>query len=270
MLEEGVLVDVYAVGGSGKTDDLRVEAARDVALDAVKGSARDKEDVARIDLDKLLVGVLAATFGRNIHLGALKELEQGLLHALARHVAGDGRVVALASNLVDFVDEHDSALGVSHVVVGGLQKAGEDALNVFAHVAGLGEHGRVDDGERNLQHARNRAGQQGFAGAGLADHDDVGLFEVFVAHTTVQHALVVVVDGYREDFFSVLLANHVLVEAGADFGGLGQVHRPEGQAVGVVGLLFENVVGLLDAVGTNLGVKARNQKSGFGRRAAAK
>ena len=270
MLEESVLVDVHAVGGSGKTDDLGVKAAGDVALDAVKGSARDEENVARVDLDKLLVGVLAATFGWNVHLGALKELEEGLLDSLARHIARDGRVVALAGNFVDFVDEDDSALGVSHVVVGGLKQAGEDAFDVFAHVASLGEDGRVDDRKRNLEHARNGAGQKRLTGAGLAHHDDIGLLEVFVAHTAVQHALVVVVDGYGEDFFGVLLTDHVLVEAGADFGRLGQVHRPEGAAVGVVRLLFEDVVGLLDAVGTDLCVEARHQKSGFGRRAAAK
>ncbi len=83
-------------------------------LDAVEGTAADEEDVLRVYMDILLVGVLAATLWRHVHHGALQELEQPLLHPLAAHVASDTGVVALACNLVDLVDEHDAALGSRH------------------------------------------------------------------------------------------------------------------------------------------------------------
>jgi hypothetical protein len=72
-------------------------------------------------------------------LGALEDLQQRLLHALAGDVAGDRRVVALARDLVDLVDVDDAPLGPLDVVVGGLQQLEDDVLDVLADVAGLGE-----------------------------------------------------------------------------------------------------------------------------------
>ena len=48
--------------------------------------------------------MLAPALRRHIRGCALHELEQRLLHALARDVADDRRVVGYAGNLVDLVD----------------------------------------------------------------------------------------------------------------------------------------------------------------------
>ena len=92
--------------------------------------------------------VLAAALRRHRGRGALEDLEQRLLDALARHVAGDRRVLALAGDLVDLVDVDDAGLGLLDVVVGGLDELQQDVLDVLADVAGLGERGGVGDGER--------------------------------------------------------------------------------------------------------------------------
>ena len=91
--------------------------------------------------------------------------------------AGDGGIVALAGNLVDLVDEDDASLGPGHVVVCGLKQTGEDALHVLAHISGLGQHGSVDDGEGNVEHAGDGPGQKSLAGTGGADKQDVGLLQ---------------------------------------------------------------------------------------------
>ena len=133
-------------------------------------------------MDVVLVGVLAAALGGHVHHRTFEQFEQALLDALAAHVAGDGGIVALAGNLVDFVDEHDAALGALHVIVGHLQEAGQDAFYIFAHVAGLGKHRGIDNGEGHIEEAGNGAGQKGLARTRRADHDDVRLFDF---HTVV-------------------------------------------------------------------------------------
>jgi hypothetical protein len=72
-------------------------------------------------------------------------------------------------------------LGVDQVEVRRLQQAHEDVLDVLADVARLGEAGRVDDGERHLEEARERAREQRLAGAGRPDEQDVRLLELDVA-----------------------------------------------------------------------------------------
>ena len=64
--------------------------------------------------------------------------KQRLLHTFARHVAGDRRVLVLATNLVDFVDVDNALLRALDVAVRGLQEFENDVLNVFANVAGFG------------------------------------------------------------------------------------------------------------------------------------
>jgi hypothetical protein len=87
-----------------------------VFSEADERAAADEQDVRRVDLQELLLRVLAAALGRHVGDRALEDLQQGLLHALARDVAGDGGVVALARDLVDLVDVDDAALRALDVV----------------------------------------------------------------------------------------------------------------------------------------------------------
>ena len=124
--------------------------------------------------------MLASALRRDVGDRALEDLQQRLLHALAGDVPGDRRVVALAADLVDLVDVDDAALRLLFVVAGGLVELEDDVLDVLADVAGLGERRGVDDRERNRQHAGQRLGQQGLAGAGRADQQDVRLLQLDV------------------------------------------------------------------------------------------
>ena len=110
--------------------------------------------------------------------GALHQLQQRLLDALARHVAGDRGIVRLAADLVDLVDVDDAALRPLDIVVGGLEQLQDDVLDVLADIAGLGQRGRVGHGERHVEDPRQRLGEQGLAAAGRADQQDVRLGEL--------------------------------------------------------------------------------------------
>ena len=84
-------------------------------------------------------GCLRPPCGGTLAIVPFEDFEQGLLHALAGDVAGDGGVLALARDLVDLVDVDDAALGALDVVVGVLEQVEDDVLDVLADVAGLGE-----------------------------------------------------------------------------------------------------------------------------------
>src|ERR1700690_4541871 len=107
--------------------------------------------------------MLAASLRRNVGDGAFENLEQRLLHAFTGNVAGDGRILVFAADLIHFVDVDDAGLGAAYVAVGGLQELEDDVLDVLADVAGFGEGGGVHDGEGNVQHAGQGLGHQSFA-----------------------------------------------------------------------------------------------------------
>ena len=95
-----------------------VESLRDLLLDAVESSSANEKNVVGIDLNIILIGVLASALGGHIDDGAFEQLEHALLYTFAADVARDGGVVAFAGDLVNFVDEDDTALCASHIVVG--------------------------------------------------------------------------------------------------------------------------------------------------------
>ena len=147
-LAEVLLVRPADVGA--EADALVADAALDDLVEAGERAAADEQDVRRVDLDELLVRVLAPALRRHDGGGALEDLEQRLLHALAGDVAGDRRVLGLAGDLVDLVDVDDAGLGLLDVVVGGLDQLEQDVLDVLADVAGLGERGGVGDANGTL------------------------------------------------------------------------------------------------------------------------
>ena len=157
-------------------------------------------DIRRIDLDELLVRVLAAALRRHGSRRALEDLQERLLDTLARHVARDGRVLGLARNLIDLVDVDDAALSLLDVVVRRLDELQQDILNVFADVAGFRQGRRIGDGKRHIEDACERLREQRLAAARRADHEDVRLCEFHILTSlALPHvdALIVVVDRPR-------------------------------------------------------------------------
>ena len=73
----------------------------DLLPEPVERAAADEQHVRGIDLDEVLVGCLRPPWGGTLAMVLFEDLEERLLDALARHVAGDRRVVRLARDLHD-------------------------------------------------------------------------------------------------------------------------------------------------------------------------
>ena len=170
--------------------------------------------------------MLAAAGGRNAGHRALKNLKQRLLNTLARNIAGNGEVLSLAGNLVNLVHVDNAHLSALNVAIGSIDKLEQNVLHVLAHVTSLGERGGIGDGKRHLEDARERLGEQGLAGTGGAEQQDVGLGELYLVHIVVElrahavvkgrhrgaaldHAAIVVVHGNRHGALGVLLAHDI-------------------------------------------------------------
>ena len=199
--------------GAAEAQRRLIGAALNVLVQSIKGTAADEEDVGGIDLDELLLRVLAATLRRD---RAFQDLQQRLLHALAAHIAGDGRVLAFAGDLVDLIDIDDADLSLLHVEIRCLQELEQDVLHVLANITGLGEGGGVRDGEGHAQHLSQRLCQQRLADAGGAEEQDVGLLQFHVRALAAQDALVMVVDGDRQHTLGLVLPDDVLIQTVLD------------------------------------------------------
>src|SRR5690606_20328956 len=147
-------------------------------LEARERTAADEQDVGRIDLEELLLRVLAAALRRHRGDRAFDQLQERLLHAFAGDVARDRRVVALTRDLIDLVDIDNARLRLLDVVLALLQKLLNDVLDILADVTRLGERRRIGDRERHVQKARERLRKQRLAAARRTDQQDVALREL--------------------------------------------------------------------------------------------
>ena len=217
------LAVVLGLGLAAEADRLAADPAGDDVVEADERPAADEQDVGRVHLDVLLLGVLAPPLGRDVGDGPFEHLQERLLDPLARDVAGDRDVVVRLADLVDLVDVDDAPLGALQVEVGRVQELQEDVLDVLADVAGLGQRGGVADGEGDVEDPGEGPGEQGLAAAGRADQEDVRLVELDlgVVLLGVDQPLVVVVDGDREDLLGPVLVDHVGVELLLDLRGSG-------------------------------------------------
>ena len=257
-----MLADVLLLGAAhvgAEPDALVAGAALDDPLDAGERTATDEQDVRGVDLDELLVWVLAPALRRHRRGGALQDLEQRLLHAFTGDVARDRRVLGLAGDLVDLVDVDDAGLGLLHVVVGGLDQLQEDVLDVLTDVARLGERGGVGDRERHLQQPGERLREQRLAAAGGTDQEDVRLLQldVGVAVRAGLHPLVVVVDRDREDLLRLLLTDDVVVQVLVDLTRLGELVELDLGALRQ--LLLDDLVAEIDALVADVDAGAGDQ-----------
>src|SRR6478735_874553 len=254
-----------ALGGASHLGGEAQRLLAHALLEAGERPAHDEQDVGGVDLDELLVRVLAPALRGHRRGRALQHLEQGLLDALTGDVAGDRGVLRLAGHLVDLVDVDDARLGLLDVVVGSLDELEEDVLDILADVAGLGQRRGVRDREGDVEHPRQGLREVGLASTGRPDHQDVGLRDL--DHVVLRlaadgleaglDALVVVVDRDGEGLLGVLLADHVGVEELEDLAGLGQLLEAD---LGTLGqLLLDDLVAQLDALIADVDVGASDE-----------
>ena len=158
--------------------------------------------------------MLASALRRDIGDRAFQDLQQSLLHAFTGNIAGDRRILVLATDLIDFVDVDDAGLCTAHITIGGLQQLEDDVLDILANISSFCERSRIYNREGNVQHTGQGLRQQRLAGAGGPDQHDVrlGQFDPIARLLAIhEDALVVVVDGNRQLLLGLLLPDYVFI-----------------------------------------------------------
>jgi len=221
----GIVAGLFVLDLGTKAHGGFGDSSCDDLVEAFECAAADEEDVLRVDVDQLLLRVLAAAFRGHADYRAFEDLEQGLLDAFARYIPCDGDVGRFAGDLVDLVDVDDATFGTVEVEVGCVQEPCEDRFDVVAYVACFGERGGVGNGEGYFEQVGQRLGQQRLSCTGGTDEQDVALFDDHFVFGTCPvmgvDPLVVVVNRYGEGFLGQILSDHVLVKRFLDvFGAL--------------------------------------------------
>ena len=185
---------------------------------------RDEQDVLGVDDDEVVLVPVLRDVQRREDLASFQHLEQPLLNALAADVARPGAgagALAAAGDLVDLVDEHDSALRELDVLIGVVQQLADHHLDVLAVVAGLRVLGGVGDRERDIEAAGERARDVRLARAGGPEQQHVGLLDQPLARRgRLAAALEVVVRGDGDGALGALLADDVAIEVVEDLRGV--------------------------------------------------
>ncbi len=222
-----VALPIAARGKAEGTFD--AHTPRDDIFDTGEHPANDEENVLRVDLDELLMRVLAPALRRDVRHRAFDDLQERLLHTLAADIAREGGVVAtLARGLVDLVDVDDAALGTLDVVVSRLDEPQQDVLHILTDVACLGQRGGVCDAERHIEHTRERLGQQRLTDAGRAHDQDVALVDLdALEQPPGLDPLIVVINGDGEHSLGAILPDDILVQMVVDLLRRGQFLRQE-------------------------------------------
>ena len=248
-----------------EADAALLRAVHDDLFETGERAAADEQDVRGVDLQELLLRMLAPALRRDRGDRTLDQLQERLLHAFAGHVTRDRRVVALARDLVDLVDVDDPGLRLLDVVVALLQQLLDDVLDVLADVTRLGQRRRIRDRERHVEQPGEGLGEQGLAAAGRADQQDVALGELdFLAGALARlglQPLVVVVDRDRQHLLRAVLADDVIVEDSLDLLGLGELLA--GLLRLLLELLADDVVAELDTLVADENRRTGNQLSDF-------
>ena len=213
------VVILFADDCTGKSDFTLLRAVANNALHSVKRTAADKEDLGSVDFHHGLSRILAPALDRHGRNGAFNELEKSLLNTLARHVAGNGRVLALAGNLVNFVKIDDALLCTLNVAAGGLHKLSDNILNVFTNVARFRQGRCIRNGKRHIERTSERLSQKRLARTRRADQQHIGLLQLNLVFKRLElfvtqriQTLVMIEYRHRQCPLSAFLTNYIIVE----------------------------------------------------------
>ncbi len=165
---------------SAEAEGIALDALLNDTVEPDKGAAANEQDVIGIERrggrNGVEVGGGVGIGGRQLNGGAFEDFEKSLLNAFAGNIAGNAG--GLAGDFVDFVNINNAALGGRQVAIGVGEQRGEDVLNVLPDVTGFGERIGVGDINRNVEDIGEGMNEEGFAGAGGTNHENVGFLKV--------------------------------------------------------------------------------------------
>ena len=157
--------------------------------------------------------MLTSALRRHIHHRSFKQLQQSLLHSFAANITCNRRIIALTGNLVYLVDKNNTTFCSCYIIIGNLQQARQNALDILAYVTCLGKNSCIDNRERHIEQSGYRTCQQGFPRSGTTHHDNVALFYLYsIFILGLLQTLIMVVNRYRKVTFRLILSDDILVE----------------------------------------------------------
>ena len=221
------LSDIFLLLGLAElrpeTDGFRLHPALYDLIHSDERAAANEKDLRRVDLDHLLLGMLAASLRGNRCDRPLDDLEQRLLNALTGYVAGNGRIFGLSSDFVDLINIDDTLLRPLKVKIRSLDELEKNVLNILTDVTGLRECRRVRDRERDIQKPCERLRKKRLAGTGRSQHHDIGFLKLHIDLFRCEQSLIMIVDRNGEDLLCLLLTDDILIEKSLDLHRLFQV-----------------------------------------------
>ena len=190
---------------------LHIEPFGNMFFNAIKSTTCNKQDVLCIDFNEFLIWVFPTSFWWHIDNSPFQQLQQCLLYPFSRHVTCDGRVVAFASNLIDFVDKYNAFFSFALVVVGCLKKSSENTLHILSNITCLCQNSSIDYRQGNIEHFCYRFGDQCFPCSSFSNHQHITLLDFNVAFW-LEQTFVMIVNGHRHHPFGIVLTNHIIIQ----------------------------------------------------------
>ena len=149
--------------------------------------------------------MLSTTLWWYEYLCAFEEFQHGLLYTFARYITGDRWIVTLARDLIYLIYVYDAMFCGLHIIIAYLEQTRQYTLYIFAYIARFGKYRSIYDSKRHIQKLCNGLGEECFSGTGLAYHDDVRFFDLYIVIFALVEPFVVVIYGYGEVLFCLIL-----------------------------------------------------------------
>ena len=127
--------------------------------------------------------MLASALWRNRGHRSFKNFEQRLLHTFTRNIAGDRWVLTFSRDFIDLIYVDDPRLGLLDIKICRLKKLQQNVFDVFTHVTGFGQRGRIGNRKRNIQQPSQCLRHMCLATTSWPQQHDVALGEFDVAST---------------------------------------------------------------------------------------
>ena len=160
-------------------------------------------------------GIFTGRPHRHLHLGALQQLKQRLLHRFPADVPCIR--ILLFGNLINFIDIYDAAFGQLHIVVRVGQQLRDHTLHVIANITSLCQRSGIRDGQRDLQQFRHCLHHKCLAAPRRSQHQHIGFLNLNLIFPLLrQYPLIVVVYPHRENLLGPLLSDYILVQVALD------------------------------------------------------
>ena len=169
--------------------------------------------------------MLSSALRRNTCYRSFNNLQQCLLNTFTGYITGNGYILTLLADLIDFINIDNAILRTFNIIICCLNQFQKNILDIFADITCFRKRCRICNCKRHVNDLGKCLCKICLTGTCGTDHDNIAFLKLHIIGRSFRchYTLIVIIYGHCKNFLCFFLPNNIIIHEVFDFSRFKQI-----------------------------------------------